>query len=57
MYPLNELFCADRYAFTPLIDDSDDEEIEEFIASSNIGTSFIIVALSENTVNMFLLFR
>ncbi|KAM4599999.1 transmembrane protein 87A isoform 2-T2 [Fundulus diaphanus] len=26
-----------RYAFTPLIDDSDDEEIEEFIASSNIA--------------------
>ncbi|XP_061766469.1 transmembrane protein 87A [Nerophis ophidion] len=24
-----------RYAFTPLMDDSDDEEIEEFIASSN----------------------
>lgn len=30
-------FIARRYAFTPLIDDSDDEEIEEFIASSNIG--------------------
>ncbi|XP_029306217.1 LOW QUALITY PROTEIN: transmembrane protein 87A [Cottoperca gobio] len=26
-----------RYAFTPLIDDSDDEEIEEFIASTNIA--------------------
>ncbi|XP_077351773.1 transmembrane protein 87B isoform X2 [Festucalex cinctus] len=26
-----------RYAFTPLIDDSDDEEIEEFIASANIA--------------------
>ncbi|XP_068597332.1 transmembrane protein 87A [Brachionichthys hirsutus] len=26
-----------RYAFTPLIDDSDDEEIEEFIASTNFG--------------------
>ncbi|KAM4729882.1 transmembrane protein 87A isoform 1-T1 [Anableps anableps] len=26
-----------RYAFTPLIDDSEDEEIEEFIASSNIA--------------------
>ncbi|XP_057704183.1 transmembrane protein 87A isoform X2 [Corythoichthys intestinalis] len=25
-----------RYAFTPLIDDSDDEEIEEFMASANI---------------------
>ncbi|XP_018548550.1 transmembrane protein 87A isoform X2 [Lates calcarifer] len=25
-----------RYAFTPLIDDSDDEEIEEFIASANL---------------------
>ncbi|XP_062422649.1 transmembrane protein 87A isoform X2 [Pungitius pungitius] len=26
-----------RYAFTPLIDDSDDEEIEEFVASTNIA--------------------
>ncbi|XP_014898071.1 transmembrane protein 87A isoform X1 [Poecilia latipinna] len=26
-----------RYAFTPLIDDSEDEDIEEFIASSNIA--------------------
>ncbi|XP_043993123.1 transmembrane protein 87A isoform X2 [Gambusia affinis] len=26
-----------RYAFTPLIDDSEDEEIEEFVASSNIA--------------------
>ncbi|XP_063731055.1 transmembrane protein 87A [Eleginops maclovinus] len=26
-----------RYAFTPLMDDSDDEEIEEFIASTNIA--------------------
>ncbi|KAL4641273.1 transmembrane protein 87B isoform X1 [Arapaima gigas] len=26
-----------RYAFTPLIDDSDDEEIEEFLVSSNLG--------------------
>ncbi|XP_069546292.1 transmembrane protein 87A [Brachyistius frenatus] len=26
-----------RYAFTPLIDDSDDEEIEEFIASPNLA--------------------
>ncbi|XP_026211879.1 transmembrane protein 87A isoform X1 [Anabas testudineus] len=26
-----------RYAFTPLIDDSDDEEIEEFIASENLA--------------------
>lgn len=28
----------DRHAFTPLIDDSDDEDIEEFVASANIGT-------------------
>lgn len=27
-----------RYAFTPLIDDSDDEEIEEFNASANFCT-------------------
>ncbi|XP_060781348.1 transmembrane protein 87A isoform X2 [Neoarius graeffei] len=26
-----------RYAFTPLIDDSDDEEIEEFLVSANIA--------------------
>ncbi|KAM9809883.1 transmembrane protein 87A isoform 2-T2 [Syngnathus typhle] len=26
-----------RYAFTPLIDDSDDEEIEEFVASANMA--------------------
>ncbi|XP_048863170.1 transmembrane protein 87A isoform X1 [Brienomyrus brachyistius] len=26
-----------RYAFTPLIDDSDDEEVEEFLVSSNLG--------------------
>ncbi|XP_061600795.1 transmembrane protein 87A isoform X2 [Cololabis saira] len=26
-----------RYAFTPLIDDSDDEDVEEFIASGNIA--------------------
>ncbi|XP_028325209.1 transmembrane protein 87A isoform X1 [Gouania willdenowi] len=26
-----------RYAFTPLIDDSDDEDIEEFLAASNIA--------------------
>lgn len=33
------IICFDlhRYAFTPLIDDSDDEEIEEFIASANLG--------------------
>lgn len=38
-------FIASRYAFTPLIDDSDDEEIEEFIASSNIGTVNIMEEL------------
>lgn len=31
-------FNVHRYAFTPLIDDSDDEEIEEFVASTNFGT-------------------
>lgn len=31
-------FNIHRYAFTPLMDDSDDEEIEEFVASTNIGT-------------------
>lgn len=35
-----------RYAFTPLIDDSDDEEIEEFMVSANIGQShFVSVCL------------
>lgn len=28
-----------RYAFTPLIDDSEDEDIEEFISTSNFGTA------------------
>lgn len=32
------LHChALRYAFTPLIDDSDDEDIEEFLVSANLG--------------------
>lgn len=35
-----------RYAFTPLIDDSDDEEIEEFIASTNIGTTNALECLN-----------
>lgn len=29
-----------RYAFTPLIDDSDDEEVEEFLVSANIGEAW-----------------
>lgn len=38
---LNYLYVLNvhRYAFTPLMDDSDDEEIEEFIASTNFGIS------------------
>ncbi|KAM9847327.1 transmembrane protein 87A [Aulostomus maculatus] len=37
-----------RYAFTPLIDDSDDEEIEEFIASTNLADGIKLrVAKSE----------
>ncbi|KAM8852219.1 transmembrane protein 87A isoform 2-T2 [Synchiropus picturatus] len=39
-----------RYAFTPLIDDSDDEEIEEFIASSNIADGIKLRA-SKNETN------
>ncbi|TNN61760.1 Transmembrane protein 87A [Liparis tanakae] len=35
------------YAFTPLIDDSDDEEIEEFIASSNIADGIKLRSKSE----------
>ena len=30
-----------RYAFTPLMDDSDDEEIEEFLVSANLGMIII----------------
>lgn len=36
-----------RYAFTPLIDDSDDEEIEEFTASANIAEGIKLRAKSE----------
>ncbi|XP_030604668.1 transmembrane protein 87A isoform X2 [Archocentrus centrarchus] len=37
-----------RYAFTPLMDDSDDEEIEEFIASPNLADGIKLrVAKSE----------
>ncbi|XP_041803579.1 transmembrane protein 87A isoform X1 [Chelmon rostratus] len=39
-----------RYAFTPLIDDSDDEEIEEFIASTNIADGIKLRA-SKNEAN------
>ncbi|XP_044229186.1 transmembrane protein 87A isoform X2 [Thunnus albacares] len=39
-----------RYAFTPLMDDSDDEEIEEFIASSNIADGIKLRA-SKNETN------
>eukprot|EP00064_Thunnus_orientalis_P002585 superscaffoldBa00000195_g2592 len=38
------------YAFTPLMDDSDDEEIEEFIASSNIADGIKLRA-SKNETN------
>nr|XP_054606154.1 transmembrane protein 87A isoform X3 [Nothobranchius furzeri] len=38
-----------RYAFTPLIDDSDDEEIEEFIASSNIADGIKLRAAKNET--------
>ncbi|XP_054655543.1 transmembrane protein 87A isoform X1 [Dunckerocampus dactyliophorus] len=38
-----------RYAFTPLIDDSDDEEIEEFIASANIGEGIKLRAAKSDT--------
>lgn len=44
-----------RYAFTPLIDDSDDEETEEFLVSANIGQShiFVSVCLGVFTVGWF----
>ncbi|KAM9365191.1 transmembrane protein 87A [Pholidichthys leucotaenia] len=38
-----------RYAFTPLIDDSDDEEIEEFIASANIADGIKLRASKSET--------
>ncbi|XP_023267563.1 transmembrane protein 87B isoform X2 [Seriola lalandi dorsalis] len=38
-----------RYAFTPLIDDSDDEEIEEFIAASNIADGIKLRATKNET--------
>ncbi|XP_047208240.1 transmembrane protein 87A isoform X1 [Girardinichthys multiradiatus] len=38
-----------RYAFTPLMDDSDDEEIEEFIASSNIADGIKFRAAKSET--------
>ncbi|XP_056147647.1 transmembrane protein 87A [Lampris incognitus] len=38
-----------RYAFTPLIDDSDDEEIEEFLASSNIADGIKLRATKNET--------
>lgn len=50
------LICLDlhRYAFTPLIDDSDDEEIEEFIASSNLGA--LTWKRYLNAVNILIIF-
>lgn len=41
-----------RYAFTPLIDDSDDEEIEEFIASENLGIVLCWLTLMQTTTNI-----
>uniref|UniRef100_A0AAQ5XJS1 GOST seven transmembrane domain-containing protein n=1 Tax=Amphiprion ocellaris TaxID=80972 RepID=A0AAQ5XJS1_AMPOC len=38
-----------RYAFTPLIDDSDDEEIEEFIASPNLADGIKLRAAKSET--------
>ncbi|XP_063347328.1 transmembrane protein 87A isoform X2 [Pelmatolapia mariae] len=38
-----------RYAFTPLIDDSDDEEIEEFIASTNLADGIKFRATKNET--------
>ncbi|KAJ8248249.1 hypothetical protein GJAV_G00240000 [Gymnothorax javanicus] len=37
-----------RYAFTPLIDDSDDEEIEEFLVSSNMADGIKMRAETES---------
>ncbi|GAA6107774.1 transmembrane protein 87A isoform X2 [Tachysurus ichikawai] len=38
-----------RYAFTPLIDDSDDEEIEEFLVSANISDGIKLRATKTET--------
>ncbi|KAF7660612.1 hypothetical protein LDENG_00278900 [Lucifuga dentata] len=38
-----------RYAFTPLIDDSDDEEIEEFLASANLADGIKLRAAKPET--------
>ncbi|XP_060727928.1 transmembrane protein 87A isoform X1 [Tachysurus vachellii] len=38
-----------RYAFTPLIDDSDDEEIEEFLVSANIADGLKLRAAKTET--------
>ncbi|XP_043112123.1 transmembrane protein 87A [Puntigrus tetrazona] len=38
-----------RYAFTPLIDDSDDEEIEEFLVSANIADGIKLRAAKTET--------
>ncbi|XP_038593133.1 transmembrane protein 87A isoform X1 [Micropterus salmoides] len=38
-----------RYAFTPLIDDSDDEEIEEFVASTNFADGVKLRASKSET--------
>uniref|UniRef100_A0A3P9H074 Transmembrane protein 87B n=1 Tax=Oryzias latipes TaxID=8090 RepID=A0A3P9H074_ORYLA len=39
-----------RYAFTPLMDDSDDEEIEEFVASANLADGIKLRA-AKNEIN------
>ncbi|XP_071754046.1 transmembrane protein 87B isoform X1 [Centroberyx gerrardi] len=38
-----------RYAFTPLMDDSDDEEIEEFLASANLADGIKLRAAKNET--------
>ncbi|XP_057198694.1 transmembrane protein 87A isoform X1 [Triplophysa rosa] len=38
-----------RYAFTPLIDDSDDEEIEEFLVSANLADGIKLRAAKTET--------
>ncbi|XP_016400387.1 transmembrane protein 87A-like [Sinocyclocheilus rhinocerous] len=41
-----------RYAYTPLIDDSDDEEIEEFLVSANIADGIKLRAAKTETNGM-----
>ncbi|KAI4897227.1 hypothetical protein NFI96_022226, partial [Prochilodus magdalenae] len=46
---LTHVLLEEWYAFTPLIDDSDDEEIEEFLVSANISDGIKLRAAKAET--------